>query len=102
MTKQKTLKQLIDEVMEEFGRKFRFGIYGKPSVTPATETTVYYGGAEILTEEVKQFLRHSLIKAARATAEAGRVEEDTADYSDEPSINEGCLAFEIKTARQIG
>jgi len=66
MTKQKNLKQLIDEVMEEFDEIF----------SPVErEGQVYYHFHPEIGDELKDFLHQFLIKIAKATAEAGKLRE---------------------------
>lgn len=66
MTKQKTLKQLIDEVIEEYA--------GRINQLGDNELWKF-----VRSEEMFNFFRQSLLKIAVATAEAGRGKKKTTE-----------------------
>ena len=62
MKKQKkTIKELIDEIMREFDKEFG-------------EQTEVWSPSGSIGRRIKDFLRQSLFKIAKATAEAGKIE----------------------------
>lgn len=71
MTKNPTLQNLIDEVMEEFDKEFgEVDSFGE----------IYYPSLSAHPEKVLKFLRQSLLKIAQATAGAGRIEKEEDEY----------------------
>lgn len=81
MTKQKTLKQLVEEVMKELSEKALLPSDRRDILESVLEGKKLKGtrrvwiSAEPLFEEIK----NALFKIAKATAEAGRVEEKDLD-----------------------